>query len=303
MLFLTPFVQGQDKDTISVSTEIVNVSVAVSDKNGNSVGNLSEADFELFDNGNKAEIAFFSSQNAPISYGIVYDLHPTTTEQTASVLRSLKAFTDGLGQNEDFFLTVFNEYGSLNINFVPSEDQIRRHLSFGERNEPNSLYDAVFYAGTKLRNRTNQKKTLIIISDGIDHQSHHNFKELERLFDSFSVQVYAVILDDTDVWDYEDLSLGEMPRRLTIDESALEKAAIRVLSDQSGGTASAPQTRNSVELFKIFERIYFEMRGRYSLGFYPATGGSHKVEVKATKDAGGKLNLSYRKTYKITPSQ
>ena len=238
-----------------------------------------------------------------MSFGIVYDLHPATTRQSKSVLRSLKAFTDTLDANEDFFLTVFNEYGSLNVNFVPSSDQIARHLSFGERNEPNSLYDAVYFAGEKLRSRVNQKKTLIIISDGKDHQSHHGFSELERLLDSFSVQIYAVILDKQNIWDYEELSTDREPSRSRIDESELDKAAIRVLSRDTGGTTSTTPARNTIQLFKIFERIGGEMRDRYSLGFYPVAGGSHKLDVKLNKPDVRDARLSYRKSYKLPPRQ
>ncbi len=296
IFFLATPVPAQEKDTITVSTEIVNVSVAVNDRDGKSIGNLSKSDFELFDNGKEAEIAFFSGHDAPVSYGIVYDLHPTTAVQTKAILRALEAFTNGLGQNEDFFLTIFNEYGSLNVNFVPSEDQIRRHLSFGERNEPNSLYDSVYYAGNKLRGRANQKRTLIIISDGKDHQSHHSFKELKRLFDSFSIQIYAVILDEKDVWVFDDLSGGDTADRLRIEDSALDKAAIRSLSKETGGKVSSSLSQNSVDVYKIFESIALEMRDRYSLGFYPLEGNKHELEIRLKSKKGENRSLSYKKT-------
>lgn len=303
ILILTAAVSAQDDETISVSTEIINVSVAVSDGAGKSVRNLSKSDFELFDNKKKTQIDFFSGQNAPISYGIVYDLHPTTTEQTSAILSSLRAFTKNLVQNEDFFVTVFNEYGSLNINFVPTEEQIRRHLSFGERNEPNSLYDAVYFAGNKLRTRVNQKKTLIIISDGKDHQSHHSYKELERLFDSFSVQIYAVILDEEDSWGYGDVTMGEEVKRLELDDSLLKKAAIRELSKDSGGNLTSTQSRNAVDLFEIFESIAGEMRGRYSIGFYPSNGQKHEVEVRVKSENSSKLKLNYQKSFQLPAAQ
>ena len=52
----------------------------------------------------KTEIEFFSSQDAPVSYGIVYDLHPSTTDQTRSVLPAprwtRKSRTTGLSTRE-----------------------------------------------------------------------------------------------------------------------------------------------------------------------------------------------------------
>ncbi|MDH3491972.1 MAG: VWA domain-containing protein [Acidobacteriota bacterium] len=299
MACLLAFAVNAQEDSISVSTKVINVSVSVTDKKGETVTGLAKGDFELYENNKKTDIAFFSTQDAPVSFGIVYDLHPIFSRQTNAVLRSLESFTRGLGTDEDFFLTVFNEYGSLNINFVPTEEQIRRHLSFGERNEPNSLYDAIYFAGNKLRERTNQKKTLIVISDAKDHQSDHGFKELQRLFDSFSVQIYTVILDDKDSWDFGDLSMGERVKRLDIDDSELDKAAIRELSAASGGGATSPRSGNAVDLYRIFENIAVETRRRYSLGFYPAEGDTHKVLVKVIRPNGGKLDLNYQKTYRL----
>ncbi len=295
-------VRAQDPDTIEVTTELVNVSVTVTDRQGRPLGNLSKDDFVLYDNGELTDIAFFSGRDAPISYGIVYDLHPTTARQSKSILEALEAFTGGLGDNEDFFLTIFNEYGSLSINFIPTAEQVARHLSFGERNEPNSLYDAVYLAGMKLRERANQKKTLIIISDGKDHQSHHGFKELERLFESFSVQIYAVILGNRDVWDYNELAIGREPSRLEIDESELDAAAIKKLSAESGGIAATP-ARNAVNLYAIFEKLSDEMRGRYSLGFYPAGAGPHTVRIELKSADRKKHKLSYRKSYVISETR
>ncbi len=193
------------QDTIEVDTRVVVVGVSVQGKDGKFVSNLTKENFEVFDNKEKRQIEFFSKEDAPVSYGIVYDLHPTTSHETRTILQSLKAFTDSLGPKDEFFLTIFNEYGSLNLNFIPSIDQINRHLSFGERNKPNSLYDAVFFAGQKLQGRDNQKRTLIIISDGKDDQSHHSYSELSRLLRSFNVQIYGVLLDDKNSWTYDDV--------------------------------------------------------------------------------------------------
>ena len=290
-------VHGQD-DPITIDTELVNVPVSVSDKSGKPVPGLKKEDFQLFENGRATEVSFFSGNDSPVSYGIVYDLHPTSLDETETVLRALDTFADSLRAGDDFFLTVFNEYGSLDVNFVPNTDQIRRHLSFGERNEPNSLYDAAFFAGEKLKSRRNQKKTLIIISDGKDHGSHHSFSELERLLKSFSVQIFGVILESDDRWKYGGITDDEVDR-LDIEDSALEKAAIAALSRETGGDASSPQLKNTVELYKILDRIGRETRSVYSLGFYPTAKGKVKVRVELTESASKARKLGFRKSYEI----
>ena len=52
--------------------------------------------FEIFDNSKKQEIEYFSAGDAPVSFGIVYDMHPTTEERTTAVLESLREFAKRL---------------------------------------------------------------------------------------------------------------------------------------------------------------------------------------------------------------
>ena len=121
---------GQDTETTVVETNLVSINVAVRDAKGLFVRNLRKEQFEVFDNGAKQEIALFSAEKAPVTYGIVYDMHPTTDERTAAVLESLRAFTKNLSEEDRFFVMAFNHYGSLNLDFVPTVEQIEKNLTF-----------------------------------------------------------------------------------------------------------------------------------------------------------------------------
>ena len=290
---------AQDPDEITINVEVANVTVAVTDKDGKPVADLQKSDFELTDNGEKKEISFFSDEDAPVSYGIVYDLHPTTTSEIKNVLAALDTFTERLGPKDEFFLSIFNEYGSLNLNFIPTASQIDRHLSFGERNEPNSLYDAIFAAGQKLEKRKNQKRTLIIISDGRDDHSHHSFSELESAVKTSNIHVYAIILGTKEGWDYRDVTDSHESKALQIDESSLDEAALRSLSRKSGGSAASPQIKNTIELYSLLGRIDSDLKSRYTLGFYPTSTKKHKIRIRLTDKSRRKLKLTYKKSFEI----
>src|SRR5688572_3805521 len=135
---------------ISVETNLVTLNVAVTDKKGNYIRGLSKNDFAILDNGKPQDIDIFSAEDSGLSIGIVYDMHPSTADRTASVLEALKRSATRLGERDDFFVTVFNEKGSLTSDFVPDIDQLQRHLSNPERGTPNSLYDAIFAAGDRV---------------------------------------------------------------------------------------------------------------------------------------------------------
>ena len=226
LFVLASFAKAQDEEPIRIETNLVSVGVVVKDKNGNYVKDLNKEAFEIFDNNDRRQVEFFSAEDAPVSYGIIYDLHPTTSERTKTILESLKKFTSELREKDDFFTLVFNERGSLNLDFVPSVEQVEKHLSLDEKDKPKSLYDAIYIAGQKIRTRENAKKTLIIISDGKDHNSHHTYATLKNQLRSFNVQIYSIFLDDGEKWGFSDISLERQRRAIDFDNPNLERAAI-----------------------------------------------------------------------------
>ena len=284
-------------DVIRVETDLVTVNIAVKDANGKFVKGLRQEQFEIFDNKKKQQISHFSAEDAPVSYGIVYDMHPTTEERTNAVLDSLRAFTKELGDEDRFFIVAFNDRGNLNLDFIPTVEQIRKDL---KRSEPTSLYDAIYLAADKLRESKNLKRTILVISDSADHNSQHNFSVLSNRLKSFDVQVYAVIFDEREMWSYSDITRGERRRRISGDASGLDRAALQNLTVKSGGTSHYPTTENSQRLYEIYRQIASEMREFYTLSFYPTEtdGGWHEIRIGFRSVKGSKgFVLTYRQGY------
>src|SRR5262245_21137784 len=108
-LFLTyaAGLYAQDDDVISVTTNLVTVNVSVKDKSGNVITGLKADQFEVYDNRTKQAIDLFSAEEGSASYGIIYDMHPTTDARTIATLESLRQFTKELPSSDRFFVTVF----------------------------------------------------------------------------------------------------------------------------------------------------------------------------------------------------
>ncbi len=303
-LFVIAVAKAQEDESIRVETDLVTVNVAVTDKQGNAVKNLRQEQFEIFDNKTKQQIAYFAAEKSPVTYGIVYDMHPTTIERMTAVLDSLRFFAKNLPNEDRFFLTAFNQTGSLTLDFIPTPAQIEKNLTAGVKTrEPNSLYDAIYAAADKIRQSRSQKKTILIISDGADHNSRHGFSELSKQLKSLDAQIYAVIFDEREMWGYSDITGagGEgRRRRISNDANPLDRAAIQELTLKSGGTSRYPVTENTLELYKIYNQISAEMREFYTLSFYPSLtdGKRHDLRVNLRETQGSKkFALTYRQSY------
>ncbi len=285
-------------DTLRVATNLVTLNVAVTDRSGNAARRLTMKDFIVTDNGKAQNIESFSDGSAPVSFGIVYDQHPTTNEQTRSVLAALKQFTGGLGSTDDFFVTVFNDRGSLTTDFVPSDDQIVRQADRGVT----FLYDAIFAASNRVTKARNNKRVLLVLTDGADHNSQHSLKELKNHLRSINLPVYAITFGGTDrrMFAYSDI-FREGPRQtLRIAETSdLDRGAIADLSKTSGGQTYDGNMRNRVYLPALMGKVSDEVKGQYVLGFYPdqLDGKYHKLKVTVSGQKEKRLKISSRKGY------
>ena len=299
-LFSTFAVFAQDEDEISIEANLVNLSVGVTDGKGKYVEGLQKDQFEIFDNGVKQDITHFSASDAPVSYGIVYDMHPTTDERTTAVLESLREFYKGLKPEDDLFTITFNRRGSLVLDFVPTSEQVETNLS-GKYSEPNALYDAIFLGAEKLSKSRSLKRVLLVITDSADHNSEHRFRDILKKMKTFDAQVYAVLWDETDDWKYRDITRNNNSRlRISSDASELDRAALQELALRTGGTMRSPTTQNAQELFRIYRQIAFETGKQYTLGFYPerSDGKWHDVKIKLRSvEKSKKMALTYRTGY------
>jgi Ca-activated chloride channel family protein len=298
---------GQDEDEpIRVDANLVNINVAISGKGGGFIEGLGPQNFEVFDNGVRQKIQAFSAEGAPVSYGIIYDMHPATDESTKAVLESLREFTRSLGEKDDFFTTVFNRRGSLTLDFVPTAEQVRLHLK-ANRKEPSSLYDALYSSINKLHTRPNLKRAVIVITDSADHNSEHRFDDVMDQLKTVDASVFAVIVDPTEKWNYRDITEGGVLKRKVLSEAtSLDRAALMQLALRTGGTIQSPTVQNANELFRLYSEINLRLKKSYTLGFYPETvdGKWHELRIKLRSVKNMKeASLSYRPGYQSPASR
>jgi Ca-activated chloride channel family protein len=271
---------------VRIGTDIVNVTISVTDPYGRFVTGLGKDHFEVFDDKVKQQIAHFTDEDAPVSLGIVYDVSGSMKDRINRSIRALRRFIDTSHNDDDFFLIGFNDRAKLVQDFTTSGDNIVGHLMFVNPHGSTALYDAAYIAVEKVQQGRHPKKALLIISDGQDNNSRYTYKELRGRVKEADVQIYAIGITDP-----SNDSLAGFGR------SVLEE-----ITRMTGGRAFFPNAYNEPELVEICTRIALELRHQYSVGFYPTNLQSesrwHKVQVKVNPPRGlGRLSLSYRDGY------
>ena len=294
-------------EPISVETDLVVMNVSVTDKKGEFIKGLTKDDFAITDNGARQPIELFSAGDSGLSIGIVYDMHEADS-QAGNVLEALKRFTSRLGPQDDHFVMIFNDKGSLTADIVPDIDQVRRHLADPDKGTPASLYDAIIAAGERTRKLRNAKKYLIVFSDGGDKNSHHSQKELRERLRGINLPLYSLTFRPDDVRQISYADIGQNgPRQAFVvgEATELDRSVIAELSKSSGGGSFESDIRNRVYLSALAVKFLEEARSQYVIGFSPeiTDGRWHKLKVSLNGEKARRANVASRTGYQSPRKQ
>jgi Ca-activated chloride channel family protein len=277
---------------ISVKTDLVTLTVTVTDLYGRFVSGLSQDAFKVTDNNQDQDITFFSDTDAPISVGILFDVSGSMSgDKIQKARKALERFIGTSHPSDEYFLIAFNNRAQLLLDRTRDGESVLQKLTLVQPKNNTALYDACYLGVERVTSGTRQKKALLIISDGQDNASRYNFSEVRRLLKESDVTVYSVGIAGS----------GDAGSVLGMQgQSFLEE-----LSSVSGGKLFLPST--DVELDEIFERIALELRHQYSIGFTPKDftpdGKWHKVKVKVNPPRGlPRLTVRGREGYYASPN-
>ncbi|MBA3691892.1 MAG: VWA domain-containing protein [Acidobacteria bacterium] len=287
-----PAQEEPDDKPLSVKTDLVTLTLTVTDLYGRFVSGLNKDAFTVFDGNAEQEITFFSDVDAPVSVGILFDVSGSMSgEKIGKARKALERFINTSHPSDEYFLIGFNSRAQLLLDRSRDGEAVLQKLTLVQTKGNTALYDACYLGVERVTRGTRQKKAMLIISDGQDNASRYNFGEVRRLMKEADVTVYAVgIMDGRDAG-----SITGMQGQAFLDE----------LTSVTGGKAFYPQT--DVEMDEIFERIALELRHQYSIGFTPKDftpdGKWHKTKVKVKPPRGiSRLTVRTREGYYATPN-
>jgi VWFA-related protein len=263
---------------LSIQTDLVTLPVTVVDRDGRFVSGLGRERFTLYDNSEPQAIEFFTSEDLPLTIGLVVDSSASMRPHRDNVTAAAAAFAAMSDPFDEFFTVNFNEHAWLGlpdgIAFTENWNQLHRALAAAPTLGMTAVHDAVDLALDHIRLGTQERRALIVVSDGGDNASSHTRDAVLQHARLAETVIYAVTLTGRD------------------DHEANPKI-LKTLAQETGGRAFTP--RNADEVIHAFEQIARELRSGYTIGFAPretAALGLHLVRVVV--DAGDRRQLTAR---------
>jgi VWFA-related protein len=262
------------KDTIPpadlrVDVPLVQIPVHVTTPLGASVTNLRADSFQLLEDGVKQRITHFSSEDAPISIGMLFDASGSMRNKMRQSSEAVAAFFRTSNADDEFFLIEFNDRPKVLVPFTRDSETIYKRIAHTKPMGRTSLLDAIHLALLQMKTAKNLRKAILIFSDGGDNRSRYTESEIKTAMREADVQVYAMGIFDPDDSPHKTIEERNGPKLL--DE----------LAEETGGRHYP--VNNLDDLPAVCEKIGAELRYQYMLGYTPTNededAGFRKVKV------------------------
>jgi Ca-activated chloride channel family protein len=277
--------------SVHVDVELALVNVTVTDPHNRMVTGLESDNFRIFENDVEQEIQYFSSEDVPISIGVIFDLSGSMANKVGKSKEAALQFFKTANPQDEFLLVSFNERAELTSSFTYSVEDLQSSLLSLSAKGRTALLDAIYLGLSEMRSARNAKRALLIISDGGDNHSRYRESDIKRLAREADTQLYAVGIFDP------------LEYRSRTPEELNGPSLLSEVTELTGGRVFDVQNVN--ELPDIATKIGAELRNQYILGYRPSNK-SHdarwrKIKVKLRAPKGLPPLSVYAKTGYYAP--
>ena len=262
-----------------VNVDTVVVRVTVTDPLNRYVLGLEKEHFQLYDKKVEQTLTHFSNDNSPVSVGIILDMSGSMGDNILSARNSVVRFLEQGHERDEYFLVTFNQRTTVVQDFTRKSENINSEMSISNAKGRTALYDAIYLGLEKIGDGQNEKKALIVITDGEDNSSRYTFSEVKDFVKESDVQIYVI-------GERGDMGYG--------------RGIIAEIVRLTGGRAFFPNNFKQLDYF--CDLIHTELRNQYVLGYTPTDhkkkGEWRKIKVRLDPPEGmPKLKVRTKEGY------
>jgi len=260
-------------ERIRVDVNLVLVPVTVTDPLNRLVTGLERQDFFVYENNALQKLKSFSAEDAPVSIGIIFDLSGSMTDKINRARSSILEFLRTANPQDEFFVIGFNDRPELITDFTSNVDNIESRLLTVKPGHRTALLDAIYFGLNKMKQAKNERKALLVVSDGGDNRSRYTESEVRAVVRESDVQIY---------------SIGIFDQYAPTREEQLGPILLHDVSEETGGQLF--RVDDLADMADIATKISAELRNQYVLGYRSEDakrdGKWRKLKVKLVPPEG-----------------
>ena len=290
-------VTQQQDSALKLSTDLVSLNVSVFDRNGNAAMDLKKEDLRVFENGVEQSLSFFSTDEAPVSWGLVLDRSGSMRTMIQDVYQAALHVMDEGTDDDEMFVATFNTHVELVAGFSRDRQGLRNSVAHLRADGNTALWDAVAFGLERMQSSSHQKRVLVVVTDGDDNSSRLSFKELLERAKEAGVLIYTIGMFESMNASRESDGPDPLPpfgRRFGSGVwqhagfAGFSRGELDKLAKASGAVAHFPTSLD--ECKEAMWAIASEVSHQYSIGYYPSNplrdGKWRKLQVKINSPDG-----------------
>ena len=262
--------QGQ---RIRSGVELVSLNVTATDPSGKYVTDLNEEEFEVFEDGAKQKLTFFSRTQQPISLALLLDTSASMDERMGIAQEAAIGFAKQMKKDDQAMVIDFDSQVRVLAPFTGDALALEKAIRQTTPNGSTSLYNAIYISLKELKKSRAaaaaeiRRQAIVLLSDGDDTSSLIEFDEVLDLAKRSETVIYAI-----------GLRQGEIGRR----EFKEAEFVLKQLAQETGGRAYFPS--DARDLAKIYQAIWDELASQYSIAYSSGNpkrdGAWRRVQVR-----------------------
>jgi Ca-activated chloride channel family protein len=277
--------------TLSTESNLVNIDVLVTDKNGNPITGLGKTNFKVLDDGVPQSVTNFSTSKAPITVAMLIEFSNKWWGYLYLALEDAYQFLNFMEPKDWVAVVDFDMQPHILQDFTHDRFQVRSALDtlripgFSEIN----LYDAMSFTIDRMKN-VGGRKAIVAIVTGYDTFSKLTYGEMLKIAKGSNTPIYPV-----SILEWVSIRYGDSI------ETLQARNALNSIARYSGGEAYFPRFQGAMP--GIYNQIAGQLRHQYSLGFIPTNstkdGKYHKLKVQLVDAQGNPLVITNKKGKKV----
>jgi Ca-activated chloride channel family protein len=277
---------------LSITFDVVTLTVTVKDKEGQPVGKLAKEAFEILDEKADQQMAFFCwADQEPLSVAILFDV--TKSMRTGDIKwintarEAVLRFINEGPQSTEYLIMAVGDSPRIMTDWTRDKEALTRVLSdlaSVQAKTGTALYDASYLGIERLQKQTSLRRIMILVTDGEDNLSKSTYKQVRELLKHSDVLIYAISIQP---FYSSTVSYGN--------------DVLKELTSISGGAMFSPSNPEKIDA--AFKSIVSELNNQYLIGYCPLNidGKWHSVKVKVKPQSTEKrLEARTRQGYYAT---
>lgn len=273
-------------EVIRVDSSIVTIPVAVYNKDGVYVSDITQDEIKVYEDGKEQEIAYFGVSERPFTVALLIDTSPSTEYKIGEIRRAAKSFVSLLKPEDRVLVMEFDNDPQVLTEATTNRQAIYKGIDKADFGNGTALYDAVDYALNRRLNKIEGRKAIVLFTDGVDTVSKRSYDSTLNDAEESGTIVFPIYYNTfmgfggtSGGVSSGSINGGILPGLgrnqgygSSAEEYALGKRYLDDLAAYTGGSIFQPDNSPG-GLTRAFEGIAEELSRQYNLAYYPSKEG------------------------------